>query len=86
MQLASEDLPTIIITINKVKYLALIDTGSSFSIMDEKIKEFKTVKINPIPFTTVNGRDEIRLEAHSPAPEELNFPKEALVRWKVINL
>lgn len=62
------------ITIKNTKYLALIDTGSSFSIVDERINSFQKIKIKPIHFTTITGKDTIYFEIHTPAPEEFESP------------
>lgn len=70
------------ITIDKVKYIALIDTGSSFSIIDDRINSFTKVEIKPIHFSTIIGKDVINYEVHTNPPEELRLSP-GLVRWKV---
>ena len=71
LKLALEDLPKIQIRIGTSKYVALIDTGVSLSIIDEKINDFKKIAIKPIHFTIITGRDTIHFEVHTHAPKEL---------------
>lgn len=71
---------------NKIKYIALIDTGSSFSIIDDQINDFKKIQIKPICFTTITGKDVINYEVHTPSPEEIKSKPGILVRWKVKSL
>lgn len=37
-------------------------------------------------FSTINGKDSIKLEAHTPAFDELKADKKALIKWKVKDL
>ena len=75
----------ITITINNRQFTALIDTGSTLSIIDDRIEGFKKVKIKPIYFSTINGKDSFNSEIHTPAPIEFQISK-GLVRWRVKNL
>lgn len=47
---------------------------------------FKKIEIPPIHFSTINSKDFIKYEVHTPAPEQMNAPQGALIRWKVKNL
>ncbi|XP_037906165.1 uncharacterized protein DDB_G0289975-like [Hermetia illucens] len=83
---ASDDLATILITINNIKYTALIDIGSSFSIINENLTSFQKIPIKLLSFSTITGEDFIKYEVHTSAPEELKLPKGALIRWKAQRL
>ncbi|XP_055386936.1 putative uncharacterized protein DDB_G0286901 [Condylostylus longicornis] len=52
-KLAPEHLTMIQITINKLKYLALVDTGSTFCIIDNRVLRFKEVEIAPVHYSTM---------------------------------
>lgn len=68
------------------KYLALIDTGSTFSIIDNRINNFERVNIKPVQYSTINGKGYFDTEIHTPAFDELKAPEGARIRWKAMNL
>lgn len=50
------------------------------------MNNFEKVKIKPLYFTTVTGKDYINYEAHTSAPAEFQLPPGATIRWKARNL
>lgn len=77
-------MPKIELNIEDKKYVALIDTGASLSLIDSEINDFRTIKLNrPITFSTITNKDTINYEVHTKGPDEFNLPDNARVRWKV---
>lgn len=81
-----DELPQIQVTINSNKYIALVDTGSTLSIIDDRLTEFNKIPIEPIYFSTVTGKDSISYEVHTLAPDEFKTPPNAWIKWKVKRL
>ena len=75
------------LNIQNKKYIALIDTGASLSLINYEIKDFKKLRLKrPITYTTLTDKDTINYEVHTEAPKEFNLPNNARVRWKVAPL
>lgn len=70
--------------------MALIDTGSAFSIVRDSFDQFEKIKINPIYFTTITGRDAFHYEIQTPLPDEIKIKLpsnvKGKIKWKVRNL
>lgn len=65
---ASECLPLIELNIDEQKYVALIDTDATLSLVSNQINGYRKMKLNkPIPYSTMNGRDIIEYEIHTTA-------------------
>ena len=77
-------MPKIELNIEYKKYVALIDTGASLSLINSEIHDFKKIKLSrPITFSTITNKDTINYEVHTKGPDEFNLPNNARVRWKV---
>lgn len=83
---SNSQLPLIYITFGQQSIKALIDTGSTTSVINPNIiQHFKEEKLEtPIYFTTINGTNKISNKKVTPIPNEFNTI--GTISWKVVEL